>query len=157
MAVDRSGEFRVGSSWLPAACYIKQASNEGTDLLKNAKPLLPGALDVVISCNAGQLEGTVRNADRQPAPGARAVLVPNLERKRSELFKEATADKNGQYRISGIAPGNYKLYAWENLEPYSYFDPEVLKKFESRGQPVTIQQPSKETMDLTIIPDGSTP
>jgi hypothetical protein len=30
------------------------------------------------------------------------------------------------------------LFAWEALDSYAYFDPDVLKQFESKGTPVHI-------------------
>jgi len=56
------------------------------------------------------------------------VLVPDAPRReRLMLFKTTTADTMGHFSITGIAPGEYKLFAWEQIEESAYQDPEFLK------------------------------
>jgi len=68
------------------------------------------------------------------------------------VYKIAQTDQNGHFVLIGIAPGDYKLFAWEDIEPYSYFDPDVLKQFEDKGKPVHVVDSTKDTVELTLIP-----
>jgi hypothetical protein len=61
-------------------------------------------------------------------------------------------DQNGRYTLKGIDPGDYKLFAWEDIEPGAWDDPEYLKPFESRGQKVTIPENGRENIALDAIP-----
>jgi hypothetical protein len=36
--------------------------------------------------------------------------------------------------MRGVAPGDYKLFAWEGLGNYGYFDPDVLRRAEPLGK-----------------------
>jgi hypothetical protein len=79
------------------------------------------------------------------------VLVPNEGRARAELFKTTATDANGPFTISDVAPLDYKLFAWENIEPFSYFDPKFLKRFEQYGRPVHVPESSRQTVDVQVI------
>jgi len=54
--------------------------------------------------------------------------------------------------LKGIEPGDYKLYAWDNLESGAYMDPDVVKPFESQGVDFSIRENSKETAQLKLLP-----
>ena len=54
--------------------------------------------------------------------------------------------------MQGVTPGDYKLFAWEDIEQFSYFDPEVLKQFEDKGRPIHIVESAKEMVELRLIP-----
>jgi hypothetical protein len=62
------------------------------------------------------------------------------------------ADKDGQFSLSGIPPGNYQLFAWEAIEPFAYFDPDFLKKSETQAKPIRIEEGARDTVQLRIIP-----
>jgi len=67
------------------------------------------------------------------------------------LYQSVVTDASGHFKIGGVAPGDYKLFAWDNLEPYAYFDPVVLDKVETRGRPVHIAESSNQTVNLSVI------
>ena len=59
--------------------------------------------------------------------------------------------------MSGIAPGDYKVFSWEALEEYAWFDPELLAQSETRGHAVRTSESSTETIEVRLIPAGGTP
>jgi hypothetical protein len=111
-----------------------------------------GPLEIVISSKTGVIEGRVTAERMEPAAGAQIVLVPEQNRDRTRLFRAVMADQNGRFRVGEIVPGDYRLLAWEALEPYAYFSPELLRRFESRGVRVQVGPSSKQTLDLKAIP-----
>jgi uncharacterized surface anchored protein len=108
---------------------------------------------ILLSAAGGQVEGVVQDDNQKPVVGAEVVLVPEPS-KRSvfRLFRTSTSDENGHYSINGIAPGEYKLFAWADIEDGAYQDPDVLKLHESRGEAVTVKENSSETEALIVIP-----
>jgi hypothetical protein len=110
------------------------------------------SLDIVISPNSGQIEGVVSDDRQQPIPGVQAVLIPDRNRDRVELFKPATTDQTGRFTIRSIPPGDYKLFAWEVLENFAYFDLDLIKQVESQGKPVHVNESSKLQIDVRVIP-----
>jgi hypothetical protein len=84
---------------------------------------------------------------------AAVALVPDEPRRaQARLYKGITTDQYGRFTIKGIAPGGYKLFAWEDVEEGAYQDPDFLKPFEALGTPFTIREGSRESAELRLIP-----
>jgi len=149
------GSYRLSVSRLPADYYVKEARLGQQDILGQTIELngpVSGTLDLLISNRSGLIEGTVVDARQQPAAYIEAVLIPETQRDRFDLYKRATADENGRFTILGIPPGSYRLFAWETIEPYAYFDAEVVRQAESQGKPIRVTESSKETVQIRSIP-----
>jgi hypothetical protein len=82
------------------------------------------------------------------------VLVPERERERGDLYLSAKADRDGKVRIKSIPPGDYKLFAWESIEENSWFDPEVIQRFEPKAKSIHVGESSNQTMELRVIPSS---
>jgi hypothetical protein len=54
--------------------------------------------------------------------------------------------------LRGIAPGDYKLFSWEEAESGSWEDPEFLKPFEEKGERVSLLDGVRKALNLTAIP-----
>ncbi len=112
----------------------------------------PPALTLVLSASGGQLSGRVTGDKKQPTQGATVVLVPATEKRgQQQLFKTATTDQNGGFSFKAIAPGSYKLFAWDNVEPGAWQDPEFLAPFESKGKSVSFKENDVSTADLDLL------
>jgi hypothetical protein len=147
-------EYRAIVQGVPAGFYAKEASFGGADALRGLR-IEDGevnVLNVVISPNVAVVEGTLRNERSEIMPGSMAVLVPERDRDRTELYQRAIADLEGRFRFPGVAPGNYKLFAWEALEPNAYFDPEVLRPVEQRGRAIQLAESARQSVDLVVSP-----
>jgi hypothetical protein len=149
------GSYRLSVSSLPTDYYVKEARLGQTDILGQTIEIggpVSGTLDVLISNRSGLIEGTVVDTRQQPVALIEVVLIPDTQRNRPDLYRRVTADINGRFTIRGIPPGNYRLYAWEEIEPYAYFDPEVVQQVESQGKAVRVTELSKETVEIRSIP-----
>jgi Carboxypeptidase regulatory-like domain len=149
--------YRLGVSGLPEDFYLKSVRMgdqevAGTSIdLSNAGGL-PGALEIVLSGTGGQVHGQVKDEKDDPASGATVVLIPDsTHRGETDLFKEATADRNGGFTIAGIRPGDYKLFAWDDVEPGSWWDPEFLSQHEEKGERVKIEVNGYLSVNLRLI------
>jgi hypothetical protein len=144
--------LRVSVTDLPLGTYLREALLDGQDALSTVASVSGSSrVELVLSSKSGRVEGIVRDEGAQPIAGVQVVLVPDAARSRLDLFKQIVSDQNGHFMLSGIAPGDYKAFAWDGLEPYSYFDAEVLRKYEPKGRPVRIDESSRQTVDLTAI------
>ena len=136
--------------------YVKSARLGNADILDAGVEFtssVTGQLDVFMSSNGGEVEGVVLNADDQPTNTATVELVPDEpHRARSRLYRQASTDQYGRFLIKGVAPGGYKLFAWEDIIDGQYEDPEFMKSYESLGQPVTIRELSHDSAQLKLIP-----
>jgi len=70
----------------------------------------------------------------------------------SDLFRQAITDSAGHFKMNGIAPGGYRLYAWEEVDTNALqWDPEFIKPFEGKGQDVQVSEGDKGTVSLKVI------
>ena len=91
-------------------------------------------LDVVISPNAGGLEGTAMDPHSQkPAPGATVVLIPRA-RERVEFYRSAKTDDAGRFRFKTVVPGDYRVYVWETVQEYAWMDPDFMRPLETKAK-----------------------
>ena len=117
-----------------------------------------GSITITLAPNAGEIDGAAINEQQQPAPGATVVLVPETKlRDRQEAYKTTTSDQAGRFSLKNLTPGDYKLFAWEDVEYGAYMDPDFLRPVEDRGQSVSIQEGSRESVQLNAIPADSAP
>jgi hypothetical protein len=150
------GEYVVRiRNGLPAGFFVKSARIGDIDAL-NGPVTLPlrdpnAILEVVVSKNSGQIEGAVAAADGRPLPGAQVVLIPNENRNRAELFRSITADAEGRFALPNVTPGDYRLAAWPSMEPFSWFDPAVIRQAEESGKAVQVTESSKQTVNVQAI------
>jgi hypothetical protein len=117
-----------------------------------------GQIEIVLSPSGGQVEGVVLDAKQQPAGAAHVVLVPEPRRReQTNLYKTGTTDQYGRFTLRGITPGDYKLFAWDDIETGAYQDPDFLKPLENRGESVSIRENSRESAQLKLIPAEDAP
>jgi len=151
-----AGEYRLGvGGQLTPTMYVKSARFDQTDILSSGFAVSdksPGALSVIISANGGQIEGTVLDKDSKALRGIPTVLIPDSNRERRDVYKTVVTDQNGHFMMQGVTPGDYKLFAWEDIEPFSYNDPEVLRQFEDKGQAIHIVESDKKMVEVRMIP-----
>jgi hypothetical protein len=150
--------FNLNVSGLPEGYYLKSARLGDIDVIEHGLDLskgFAGALDVIVSPGAGVLEGAVTK-EGQAAGGVTVALVPEGSgRTQPRLYSVATTDQNGRYMLKGLTPGDYKMFAWEDIEPGAYQDPDFLKPYESSGKSITIRENSREVIDLTVLRPSS--
>jgi len=148
--------YNVTFSGLPDGFYVKSASLGGQDVLLRGLDLSAGAagmIDIVLAPNAGQAAGVVQNDQQQPAPGVTVVLIPQeKERKeQTQYYKTTTTDAAGGFTFKNLDPGQYKVYAWRDVESGAYMDPEFVAPVENRGETLTIREGSQENLQLKLI------
>jgi hypothetical protein len=100
------------------------------------------AQEIVLSGNGGQISGSVN------AGGATVVLVPSVVR--FDQYKVATADASGQFEIRGIAPGEYSVYAWNDVDSGAWFDPNFLNLFRDSRTSIRITEGQRLNLALRV-------
>jgi len=95
----------------------------------------------------------VISKDQQPFPGCTVTLVPDPpHRGEKRLFKSTTTDQNGHFVFQGVPPGDFKVFAWEKIEPDAYTSPEFLQPYEKLGESVHITEGSRNSVQVDLIP-----
>jgi protocatechuate 3,4-dioxygenase beta subunit len=146
--------YRIRVGGVPPNAYIKTARYGSEDVLE--KGLDPAgahqSLEIVVSGDGGRISGAVSDKDQKAQPGITVVAIPDHPiRWISERSKPTSTDQNGRFNIQGLRPGRYRLYAFEEIEPGAYDDPQFMKRYLDHGKAVDISENSQQTVDLTVI------
>jgi 5-hydroxyisourate hydrolase-like protein (transthyretin family) len=149
------GPYRLEIASLPPEYFLREVRMGPTDVL--GLPVIiteaaTGALQIVASSGSGELDGIVLNSTRQPIAGIEAILIPDRQRERKELYLKTRTDPEGRFSLRGIPPGNYKLFAWENLEQYGYFDLNIVQQADTQATPVRVTESSTQSIEVRSIP-----
>ncbi|MBI1897065.1 MAG: carboxypeptidase regulatory-like domain-containing protein [Acidobacteria bacterium] len=145
--------YRAGVSALPGSMYVKtirMGSQEITDGIVDLTAGAGGPLEIILSDKAARVTGTVMGEEQKPAAAATVVLVPG-GRGQQDLYKTAAADENGAFTIEGIAPGDYKLFAWQDIEDGAWFDAAVLAPLENSGVSARLKESDQQTLELKLL------
>jgi len=111
-----------------------------------------GFLEITINTNAGTVTGSVVGQDG-PARNAVVVVVPDpTQRRRADLYKNVISGTDGTFRITGIAPGEYKVFSWIDVDAGAWQDPDFMKVYEELGKSIHIGEGSVASVEVTAIP-----
>lgn len=146
-----SGEYVLSVAMLPRDFYVKEARYGRQDALGSSIQIGPSgdSLNIVLGARGGQVDGVVRSSAGDGVPNAAVVLVP--DRGERHLFKTTTSDSRGRFTIRGAAPGEYKLLAWESVEGFSFFAPEIVAAAADFATPVRVEA-SRTIADVQMVP-----
>jgi hypothetical protein len=148
-------EFTIGVTGLPENFYVKSVRLGETDITHRTLDLSHGSgagLELVVSPKAASFEGTVAGDDGKPSPGSQVVLVPEGElRRQASLFRTATSDAQGAFSLRGIPPGEYRAFAFQDVETGAWFDPEFLAPLEGAAEKVTLGESAVVTRPLKAL------
>jgi len=148
------GSYRINLFPVPAGFYLK--SSGAADVLETGVTVgrghSPPALELVLSPGTGRIDGSVGSGE-QSSPGASVVLVPDgKQRAQPNYYRQAVTDQLGRFAMRNIAPGDYALFAWEQIERGAYMDPDFLGQYEDRGKAVHVEEGGHLTVKLDVIP-----
>jgi hypothetical protein len=139
------------------SAYVKSIMMGSEDVLNNGLRLTEpprSPLVITIGANAGSLEGRVVSSQqsRQPVAAATVVLIPENGQRFHVNHKFTVTDEAGRFRILSVPPGDYKLFAWESIEPGAWQNEDFVGGYESQGKLVRIEEGGKHSVELTSIP-----
>jgi hypothetical protein len=151
-----AGKYRVDLGHLQNL-YIKSVqwgtqdiTDSGLDLLNGIPPRTE--LTITLGADAGQIEGIVTTEKSEPADSATVTLVPTGTHRSSPFHKATVADSAGHFTIRGIAPGSYKLFAWNKVDTNAIvYDPDFLRPYEALGQAIEVAATDKKVTELKVI------
>lgn len=150
------GDYAIRMLGLPGDAYVKSAVSGDSDI--HAKALRidfasPPPIRIVIASDGGRLDGVVLDKTGQPFSEAQVALVPDASRQSSpDQYRAALSDDDGRFTLRGIPPGEYRLFAWQYVEPNAYMDQIYMEGYAQLGTAVSIQPSSSGTVTVPLIP-----
>jgi Carboxypeptidase regulatory-like domain len=142
-------EAQSGADW-----FLKSAVAGGRSADPSAISVDGGTLmlDLIASANGGVIEGIVIDAQGQAVSNAVIVAAPEMSlRSRSDHFHKTLSDQNGRFSLHGIPPGQYSLFAWDNLDGDAFYDPDFLRNYEPEGNSQRVVEGDHKTVQLQVI------
>jgi protocatechuate 3,4-dioxygenase beta subunit len=152
----RPGDIRFMILRPPPGMYFKSARLGTREVLDsgfelNSEPT--DSLEILLSPNAATVTTTVVDENQKPVQGATVVIVTSdpARRRRQDLNKTAASNAEGRVNFDGLAPGDYKLFAWDDMVPGAWQNPEVIRNYDSRGINIRVIEGNKENVSLLVI------
>jgi len=132
--------------------YVASAQFGGTDLASENMVIYPGAsqpLEVVVRDDPASLDVTVQSDD----PDAQAVLLIVPDRRLSPV-QQQNFRAGGVARFNGLAPGDYRIYAFDQVGGLEYMNPEVMRDYFPRSARITLHANDNASVHLELIRRG---
>jgi protocatechuate 3,4-dioxygenase beta subunit len=144
--------YRLKIFGVPDTFYVRTIQigleNVENQIIDLSHPV--GSIEIVLSPAMGMISGSVLDEQQQRVDGAKVVLVPDPPHREQYALYKITSSKAGAFELYGVAPGDYKLFAWRDVEPDAYFDPDFLANFEDQGRPIGIDENGKTTTTVQV-------
>ena len=124
--------------------YVKSVRLGTADVLNGGLTVgmqAADTLEITIGTGSGTISGDVGRV-----PNATVVLVPAARVRRPDLYKSVLTDAEGRFEFRGIAPGDYVLFAWDDVDNDAWLSADFLKSYENRGREVKVAEGSRQTM-----------
>jgi hypothetical protein len=145
--------YKVSNVSLPpnCFCFLKSLRYGGREIPESGADLTTGQpFEIVLSSGAAIVEGTVVDREGKPVSGAALALAP----KDSSQAKVRTgfADDSGKFFFDNNPPGEYRLLAWEDVNPAVLNDASFLDRFAAGATPVKLEPLGRQTVHPVAIP-----
>jgi beta-lactamase regulating signal transducer with metallopeptidase domain len=148
------GAFRVAVQGLPPGTFIKAIRFGATDALNNS--VRPGndstPLDITVGTGLGSLDVVVLDDQMKPAVNAMVVLMPEPRlRQRLDLIKARSTNTEGKVELTDLIPGDYKLFAWDEVLTGAWLDADFVRTYENRGKTIRITERNRERSEVSVM------
>jgi protocatechuate 3,4-dioxygenase beta subunit len=148
------GVWDIAVEPIPRGGYLKSMLLGGEDVLTEDMVIhsnTKAPLSIVLSARAPLLNGQVVDEEGKPVRG-RILLAPagKFEHVLS-FYRDWIADDSGNFEMIGLTPGEYKLYAFDQMAIGAFSDPDFLVPYQAQGVPVTLVEGARTNVQLPII------
>jgi hypothetical protein len=154
-----------GRYWVettPFEGYVSSITSGGVDLARDPLVVGPGGssapIDVTLRNDTGTISAQLSNGAIGQQTGAAALgeqqqiyvyAIPLFAS--SEQIKMGGMQATGQTTISGLAPGSYRVVAFDSPQEIDFHTPEGLAKYAGEGETVTVEAGGSASAQLDVI------
>jgi hypothetical protein len=138
--------------------YVESAQCGNTNLLTEDLIVGPStncSVEVTLRNDAGTLNGTIKSSGG--VESGTVLLVPVRRRNVVQAvgFYSATPSAQPQFSTSSLAPGEYLVFAFDNIDGVEYSNPEALQPYISQATAVTISGGQTAKVTVPLIQTGA--
>ena len=132
---------------------IRQGSTNVGDYGLTVTAQSAGDLDVRIGTGPGIIQGTLFDLSQNPVASTPVFLVPSGERRANmQLYRATQSDANGKFTMNEIVPGQYELFAWQDVVQGAYQNEDYMRRYEGRGTSVLVMRSATVVVEVRRIP-----
>ena len=140
--------FSVSVSRLPEGWYVSSIRYGGADLPESGSPFIPDAtVEIAIGTDGGHIDGTVTGTDDQPQANAVIALISAA---RTLPPRSLQADNKGAFHFTAVAPGDYKLLAFDDVSREDLANLAFVQRFDSQATSVSLPSGGAASASLKI-------
>jgi hypothetical protein len=134
-----------GGGWYVAS--VKYGSTNLDDEPIDIEPGPSQAIQIVMKDDVASISGTVQGNDDANA-AATVIVAPARASARVRSFP---VTGNGTFSAGNLAPGLYKIYAFDSITGLEYANPEAMKQYSSAAVEVTLDSNGTGTATVPLI------
>jgi hypothetical protein len=147
---------RLASPLDTADAYVADLRQKDASVFDNGFPVgaeAPEPLELRVRSQGGSVTGTVFDSTLiRPFARATVALVPDAPRRGNfVLYRSVVSLADGTFKLTGLAPGTYKLFAWETVTAGAWGNAAFIRRFEDRGLPVVVEENATKEVRLQVI------
>ena len=149
--------YIVEGGGLPDGYYLKSVKLAGREMPDATLDLNYGGgqVEVVLAPTAGDVTGVVQNSHGDAATSVQVTAVPVTGSLRRDMNKLVTTDANGNFTLHGLPPGEYKIFAWEEVETNAWMDRDYRQPFDNLSASAKVDASTTPTVTLRLIERGT--
>ena len=133
--------------------YVQSAMSGTTNLLESDLSVAPGSspqpIEITLRDDVAFLSGTV-SLENQPLS---ATILAFSEHASAPPRIQPTYS-GGNFQLSSLPPGTYKILAVDHPDRLEYANPEAVKKYLSKAREVTLSPEQSAKIDLQLVKVG---
>ncbi len=160
--IENVGPGRYWVETTPFEGYVSSITSGGVDLARDPLVVGPGGSSVPIEVTLRNDTGTITAQLSGSGIGQQAGAAALGEQQQiyvyaiplfatSEQIKMGGMQGSGQTTITGLAPGSYRVVAFDAPQEIDFHTPEGLAKYAGQGETVTVDAGSSASAQLDVI------
>ena len=149
------GKYAVNVASLPQGVYLKSARFGGQDVTHATMDTTSGAggtLELVLSPKVATITGSVQSEQGEAMGGTTVTLwSKTADASLPGGVQLVLTNQSGGFKFQDLAPGDYYVAAWEQIEPGLGTGADFLSHFTSDASAITLAEGGQESRDLKPV------
>lgn len=148
------GEWEIDVTGVPRGSYLKSVRYGDKDVSFAPFEIAgaDNAISIVVSTNASKIEGEVDSANGDASRAGIIVAPVGRLHDFARFYYGAAADDEGKFKLEGLAPGKYKIFALEKMAPAGFGNPEAADQLGSLGEDIELVEGKTLEVHPKLIP-----
>jgi hypothetical protein len=132
---------------------IRAGNSESPGALLDLRRTGDAPVTVVLSDKGAALSISVKTDSPDPA-NTTVLFIPDIAdaEVREHRVIEPTADHNNVYSIRNVPPGDYRVFAWRDIEEDAWNDPDFWNLIREKGVGVKLRDSDRQSIEVPLIP-----